>query len=77
MMSGKEIKRLVNLIPDDAFVTIDGNPRVDVTSVAIETSFDGISADLQLTPGWSISNDRILSEIMADVKKRCANHIEK
>lgn len=74
MMSGKEIKRLVNLIPDDAFVTIDGNPRVDVTSVAIETSFDGISADLQLTPGWSISNDRILSEIMADVKKVCESY---
>lgn len=74
MMSGKEIKRLVNLIPDEAIVTIDGNPRVDVTNVAIEFSFDGVSADLQLTPGWSISNDRILSEFMADVKKVCESY---
>lgn len=68
MMSAIELKRLVSLIPDDAVVTIGGNPRVEITSVNISYDCDIVSARLDITPGWSITNDKILDDLMKEAR---------
>lgn len=64
MITGKELKMMAGLVPDDAVVTIDGNNGVDVVRVVVENMPWGVRADLRLTEGWSITNDAKLSEIM-------------
>ena len=68
MMSAIELKRLVSLIPDDAVVTIGGNPRVEITAVKISHDCDIVSAELDITPGWSITSDKILDDIMKEAR---------
>ena len=68
MMSAIELKRLVSLIPDDAVVTIGGNPRIEITAVNISQDCDIVSARLDITPGWSITNDKILDDLMKEAR---------
>ncbi len=68
MMSAIELKRLVSLIPDDAVVTIGGNPRVEITAVNVSYDCDIVSARLDITPGWSITNDKILDDLMKEAR---------
>ncbi len=68
MMSAIELKRLVSLIPDNAVVTIGGNPRVEITAVKISNDCDIVSAELDITSGWSITSDKILDDIMKEAR---------
>ncbi len=70
MISGKELKRMVSLIPDNAAVTINGNYNVDITQVKMETDMDGLLVDLLLTPGYSITKDSVMQEMFKDLQMR-------
>lgn len=70
MISGKELKRMVSLIPDNAAVTINGNYNVDITQVKMETDMDGLLVDLLLTPGYSITKDSVMQEMFKDLQLR-------
>ena len=63
MITGKDLKMMVAYIPDDAGVTVNGNWNVNIVNVKVETHFNGILADLQLTPGYSITKDSVLDEM--------------
>lgn len=56
---------MVNIIPDDAGVTINGNWNVDIVNVKIESenAFGYMNADLQLTSGFSLTKDEILASM--------------
>jgi len=60
MITGKDLKRMLSLIPDDAVVTINGHPDVDIVQVKMETDWQGLQADLMLTPGYGITKDSVL-----------------
>lgn len=71
MISGKDLKRMVSLIPDNAVVTINGNYNVDIIQVRVETTdVDGLLADLRLTPGYSITKDSVMEEMFKDLRLR-------
>lgn len=70
MISGKDLKRMVSLIPDNAAVTINGNYNVDITQVKVETDMDGLLVDLLLTPGYSITKDSVMQEMFKDLQLR-------
>ena len=55
-MKGKDLKWLVSMIPDDALVTIDNNPNVEIVAVDCDGIADRVH-NLVLTEGWSIAND--------------------
>ena len=62
MIIGKDLKRMVALIPDDAIVRLGGSYKCDIVSVSVETSaFNYLEADLKLTEGWSVQNDKLLN----------------
>lgn len=65
MMTGKELKRLVSIIPDDAAVTINGGYDVDIVEVSVEGPgpFCSPSADLKLTQGYTITKDSVLDKM--------------
>lgn len=65
MITGKDLKRMVSAIPDDAGVTINKNWNVDIVSVTVESAdpFGNTRADLQLTSGFSITKDSVLDEM--------------
>ena len=69
MMKGKDIKWLVGMIPDDAFVTINRNYLVEVSALDCE-GHDGVY-NLQLTPGYSITEDDVLDGMMAQLRSLC------
>ena len=60
MITGEELKRMVNLIPDRAVVTINGNRNVDIISVDGEIYGHLPCWNLRLTPGFSIVTDEFL-----------------
>lgn len=62
MITGKDLKRMVAAIPDDAYVTINGHYDVSVESVTVESAdpFGHIHSDLTLTSGYSLTKDSVL-----------------
>lgn len=70
MITGKDLKRMLSLIPDDAVVTVNGNYNVDIVQVKMETDFQGLQADLMLTPGYSITKDSVMTEMFKDLQIR-------
>ena len=67
-MTMKEIRMMLNAIPDDAAVTINDNYNVDIVSVSAETTPFGIKADLKITSGYSITMDSVLDGMMETLK---------
>jgi len=65
MINGKDLKRLVAAIPDDAIVNINGHWEVGVESVTVESAapFGGPTAILHLTKGYSITKDDVLEAL--------------
>lgn len=61
MITGKDLKRLVALIPDEAGVVLNGNWNVSIEGVTVETTLDGWIASLNLTKGFSITSDEVLN----------------
>lgn len=70
MITGKDLKRMVELIPDNAVVIINGNYNVDIAQLKMETDQDGVLADLLLTPGYSITKDSVMQEMFKDLQLR-------
>ena len=70
MITGKDLKRMLSIIPDDAVVTVNGNYNVDIVQVKMETDFQGIQVDLMLTPGYSITKDSVMQEMFKGLQVR-------
>ena len=70
MILMKDLKRMLDILPDNSVVTINGNYNVDIVSVFAETTFDGIRCDLKLTPGYSITKDSVMDAMFGQLKER-------
>ena len=68
MITGKELKRMLSLIPDRAVVTINGNPNVDIVEVEGETTPFDYHVNLKLTSGFSIVKDSFVDELYSELK---------
>ena len=68
MMKGKDLKWLVSMIPDDALVTIDNNPNVEIVAVDCDGIADRVH-NLVLTEGWSIANDAELDTMVLRLRQ--------
>ena len=65
MITGKELKRYLSVIPDDAVVMLDGNPGADIIGIEVETDSvnGGWTANLQITEGYSVTKDSVVKGI--------------
>ena len=71
MMYGRDLKRLIDMIPPDAIVTINGNRDVDIESVTVETApFGGMDATLHLTKGFQLCKDEFIDDLFEKLKSR-------
>ena len=70
MINGKYLKQLVEMIPDDAGVIVNGNWNVSVEGVSVETTIDGWIASLRLTEGFSVTYDKVMDEMFNDMFKQ-------
>ena len=71
MMYGRYLKRLIDMIPPDAIVTINGNRDVDIESVTVETApFGGMDATLHLTKGFQLCKDEFMDDLFEKLKSR-------
>ena len=71
MMQGKILKEMVNMIPDDAVVTLNGNPIVNIVEVKVETTpFDYLSADLKLTAGYQLCMNGFIEGLFDQLRKK-------
>lgn len=69
MITGKYLKQLVGIIPDDAVVMVNGNWNVSVKAVSVETSEDRWLASLNLTKGYSVTSDEVLNGMFNQLRK--------
>lgn len=72
MISGKDLKRMVNIIPDDAYVTLNGHFECSVEEVTVESAdpFGVMRASLKLTKGYSITKDSVMDEMFGQLRSR-------
>lgn len=68
MITGKDLKRMLSWIPDNAAVTVNGNPNVDIVEVKGETTPFGIDVELKLTAGFSIVKDSFVDGLYNELK---------
>lgn len=70
MITGKELKRYLTMIPDDAVVMLDGNPEADIIGIKVETDSvnGGWTVNLQITEGYSVTKDSVVKGIFDCLK---------
>lgn len=70
MITGKELKRYLTVIPDDAVVMLDGNPDADIIGIKAETDNinGGWTVNLQITEGYSVTKDSVVKGIFDCLK---------
>ncbi len=70
MITGKELKRYLTVIPDDAVVMLDGNPEADIIGIKVETDSinGGWTVNLQITEGYSVTKDSVVKGIFDCLK---------
>lgn len=70
MITGKELKRYLTVIPDDAVVMLDGNPGADIIGIKVETDNvnEGWTVNLQITEGYSVTKDSVVKGIFDCLK---------
>ena len=70
MNTGKELKRYLTMIPDDAVVMLDGNPEADIIGIKVETDSvnGGWTVNLQITEGYSVTKDSVVRGIFDCLK---------
>jgi len=71
-MIGKDLKYIVSMIPDQAWVIIDRNWNVSIEDIQVEISDEAI-ANIRITEGYSITKDSVIEgwfESMADAAYR-------
>jgi hypothetical protein len=59
MITGKELRLMVEAIPDDAIVLVNGNQNVRIVDVDVST-YPWLHASINLTPGYSITSDAVM-----------------
>ena len=69
MITGKDLKRMVEVIPDNAIVLVNGNQNVSVESVDVST-YPWLNVSINLTPGYSITKDSVMQEMFKDIQLR-------
>jgi len=69
MILGSDLKRMINMIPDDAGVTLNGNWDVNIDSVTVESGACGLRADLKLTDGFSLVKDNFVSGLYDELRR--------
>ena len=70
MIRSEDLKRMINLIPDGAVVTLGGNLNVNIESVTVETTpFDYLQVDLKLSDGFSIVKDGFVSGLFDELRR--------
>ena len=77
MMKGKDLKWLVGMIPDDAYVLIDGNRFAEIVAVDCDDyvdRFGGSAYNLVLTEGWSITSDAELETLTLRLRQLIDNY---
>lgn len=76
MMKGKDLKWLVGMIPDDAYVLIDENSAAEVVAVdSYLTDRCGNEVyNLVLTEGWSITSDAKLETMTLRLRQLIDNY---
>ena len=62
MITGKQLKEMVAVIPDDAIVLVNKSQYVSIESVEVST-FPWTNASLNLTPGYSLTKDSVLEDM--------------
>lgn len=72
MILGKDLKRMVDIIPDDAYVTLNGHFECSVEGVTVESAdpFGHIHADLKITEGYNITKDSVMDEMFGQLRSR-------
>ena len=68
MITGKELKRMVEVIPDDAIILVNDNQHVSIVSFKVST-YPWLHASLNLTPGYSITNDGVMKGLFEFMKQ--------
>lgn len=70
MITGKELKWYLTMIPDDAVVMLDGNPEADIIGIKVETDSvnGGWTVNLQITEGYSVTKDSVVKGIFDCLK---------
>lgn len=70
MITGKELKRYLTVIPDDAVVMLDGNPGTDIIGIKAETDSvnGGWTVNLQITEGYSVTKDSVVKGLFDCLK---------
>ena len=69
MITGKELKRYLSVIPDDAVVMLDGNPGADIVGIEVENSVNGgWTVNLPITEGYSVTKDSVVRGIFDCLK---------
>ena len=70
MIRSEDLKRMINLIPDGAVVTLGGNWDVNIESVTVETTpFDYLQADLKLSDGFGIVKDGFVGSMFDELRR--------
>ncbi len=69
MITGKDLKRMVEVIPDNAIVLVNGNQNVSVNSVDVST-YPWLNVSINITPGYSITKDSVMQEMFKDLQLR-------
>ena len=68
MITGKELKRFINVIPDSALIMLDGNPDADIIGIKAETDDGRWVVNLQITEGFSVTKDSIIKSMFECLK---------
>lgn len=63
MIRGKELKRYIEAIPDNAVVIVGGNRDVDIIGVEVSVEDGKWLVNLPITEGYSITKDSVLKSM--------------
>lgn len=69
-MTAKELKRMVNMIPDEAIITICGNPYAEIKEFTVENWPGYILANITLTGDYFLASETVIKKWMEDAAYR-------
>lgn len=63
-MKAKDLKKMLNMIPDEAIITICGNPYAEIKEFKVETSpcLGCIFADITLTEDYFLAKESVIKK---------------
>ena len=70
-MKAKDLKEMVNMIPDEAIIMICGNPKVEITEIKVENLPQGyILADMSITKGYLLASEAVIKKWLENAAYR-------